>query len=265
MTTATDSIQFGACGGPDIGGALRNAGFDFVELNVQRDLLPEQDSAAFEPMRRKIDQCPLPCTAANCFVPGHLKITGPDMDMGALTKYVETACGRAARVGIEAIVFGSGGARQIPDGVGRDQAYGQLLDFGRMAAGIAHRHGVTIVVEPLNRSECNVFNSVRECGDYVRELDHSGLRLLVDAYHVARDNDRLEDIVEYGDLIRHVHIATYASRLAPGGEDCDFAPFFGALKQCGYSGRISIEGGWADLAADAGHAYQVLTDAWAEA
>ena len=71
---------------------------------------------------------------------------------------------------------------------------------------------VTIVVEPLNRRECNVFTSVGECAEYVRQVDHANLRLLVDAYHWLLDNDSYQSIIRYGPLIKHVHIATEANR-----------------------------------------------------
>jgi hypothetical protein len=41
---------------------------------------------------------------------------------------------------------------------------------------------VTIAVEPLNRRETNVWNATRECADYVRQVNHPHVRLLVDAY-----------------------------------------------------------------------------------
>ncbi len=236
-----------------------------MELNVQGHLVPEGSQDEFHVTRSEIEQCPLPCSAANCFVPGHLKITGPDADLAALESYVKTACERAEQVGIQAIVFGSGGARAIPEGVARDTAYRQLLDFGRMTAPIAEQHNIVIVVEPLNTSECNVFTSVRECGDYVRDVGHPAIRLLVDGYHVAKDNDNLADITAYGSLIRHVHLATYASRRAPGLEECDFGPFLRALKDGGYAGRISIEGGWDNVEENAKQAYAVLAESWKQA
>lgn len=83
--------------------------------------------------------------------------------------------------GIRTIVFGSGGARNIPDDFCRAEAWEQLVSFGRLAAGAASRHGVTLGAEPLNRKECNVLNSVKESAAYVHEVGHSHFRLLVDS------------------------------------------------------------------------------------
>jgi len=165
---------------------------------------------------------------------------------------------RAERAGIRAIVFGSGGARRIPDGFDRAQAYNQLVTFGRMLAPTCADHGVTIAVEPLNRAETNVLNSVSEGLQYVKDVNHPAFRLLVDAYHWAKENEPPEDIITAGPWLAHAHIATYANRLPPGAEACDFGPFFAALKQAGYDQRISVEAGWDDLHTQAAPARQEL-------
>jgi sugar phosphate isomerase/epimerase len=244
-------MQYGVCAEPEDAAALAEAGFEYVELHVQRHLRPEEDETAFLPQLARIQAAVLPCVAANCFIPGHLKITGPQVDFDALACYVEVACQRAQRAGIETIVFGSGGARSIPDGFDRQQAWGQLVDFGRMLGPVAQRHSVTIAVEPLNQGETNILNAAADCARYVRQVDHPSVKLLVDGYHWALEKESTEDIVAAGPLLCHAHIATYRTRLTPGAEPCDFGPFFQALKDGGYDGRISIEGKWDDFAGQA--------------
>jgi sugar phosphate isomerase/epimerase len=250
-------MEYGVCAEPKVAGILKGTGYDFIELHVQRDLKTMEGEDAFLPRLKEIKAAPVPAVVANCFVPGSLKITGPDVDMDALKRYVVRALSRAEQAGMDTIVFGSGGARRIPEGFDRDMAWQQLVEFGRMIVPIAQHHGVIVVVEPLNRRECNVFNSVGECARYVRQIDHPNLRLLVDAYHWALENDSYDDLVASLPLIRHAHIATYESRMAPGLEPCDVSEFFKALKVGGYDGRLSIEGKWTDLP---GHAAKALAE-----
>jgi sugar phosphate isomerase/epimerase len=127
-----------------------------------------------------------------------------------------------------------------------------------MVAPIAGEHGVTIAVEPLNRGETNVLNSVSEGLQYVKDVDQPAFRLLVDAYHWAKENEPTADIVAAGPWLAHAHIATYPRRLPPGVEACDFAPFFTALKQAGYNLRISVEAGWGDIPTQAAPALKVM-------
>lgn len=235
-------MQYGVCGAPSVTASAAHAAFDFAEWSVGALLKPREPQHAFLAALEEVRAAKLPYPVLNCFVPGDLKITGPDVDPSSLQKYVTTTFERAEQAGVEVIVFGSGGARRIPEGFDPKDAHDQLVRFCSMLAPIAQRHGVTVVMEPLNRKECNVLTTVSECAALVREVAQPGLRLLVDAYHLLRDNDSHEDIVANGDLLLHVHIATVPNRLAPGAEPCDFAPFFDALTRAGYNGRVSIEG-----------------------
>ena len=234
-------MEYGICGTPELAAVAADAGFDFLEMSVDRLLRPREDEAAFRDALAEAAAAPLPRKVLNGFVPGDLKITGPEADLAALKTYVTTCCRRAREAGVEVIVFGSGGARQIPDGFDRAEARRQLVAFCRMLGPVAQAHGVTIAVEPLSRADCNVLTTVGEAAELVRETAHPAIRLLVDAYHWARDNDSAEDVVANGPLLAHVHIATVPNRLCPGAEDCDLAPFFTALTDGGYNGRVSVE------------------------
>jgi sugar phosphate isomerase/epimerase len=256
-------MHFGVCADPRFAPALAGAGFDFIELNVQQHLMPLADDATFEPEMARIKSASLPTIAANSFVPASLKIVGTNVHGDALEGYAETAFARAQALGIRSIVFGSGGARQIPDGFDRDEAWEQLLSFGRMIGPRAQAHDVTVVVEPLNvtRGECNVLTTVGESARYVKQVNHPNVRLLADAYHWGLDNDSFGELVASGPLLRHVHIATVEHRLPPGFEDCDFTGFFHALWLGGYDGPVSIESRWDDVAAQAAAAFAGLMGA----
>ena len=252
-------MKLGVCAQPEAAEVLAAAGFDYIEVNVVRDLQPEVPDDALPAPPAALRDLPLPAPVANVFLPGALKLTGDAVDPAAAARYVRTAFARAAAAGIAIIVFGSGAARRVPDGFDRTRAWAQLVDFGRLIGPLAVDHGVTIAVEPLNYAECNVLNTVAESAQYVRDVaetaqyvrdvDHPGVRLLVDAYHWARNEEPADAIVAAGPLLVHAHIATYANRLAPGQEPCDFAPFFGALRNVGYAGALSVEArGDVDLA-----------------
>jgi sugar phosphate isomerase/epimerase len=169
-------MLLGICGGPEVASAAKAAGYDYIEVNVSSHLKGEAGDEEFAPFLKQIRDCGMPCMAANVFVPGHLKITGPEVDFQRLKRYIETVMARAEQVGLHAIVFGSGEARKIPEGFDRQQAYAQLLDFGCMVAPLAAQHGVSIAVEPLNRGETNVLNSVAESLQYVKDVNHPACR-----------------------------------------------------------------------------------------
>lgn len=235
-------MLFGICGGPDLAKTAREAGFAYWEWSVPGLLKPLESDDAFAESLKAARETRLPCPVLNQFLPATHKVTGPSVDMAQLRQFVTVAFDRAQKAGVTHIVFGSGGARQVPDGFDHRAAQGQIADFLRMAGPLALANKVTIALEPLNPKECNIVNSVAEGAAIVRAVDHPAVRLLVDSYHMLRGDNRPEDIVANGPLFAHTHVATKDNRAMPGTEPCDLVPFFSSLKQGGYNGRVSFEG-----------------------
>lgn len=258
-------MRFGFCCRPQDGALAADAGYDFIELHVQRDLVPEAPEANFAPLRAAIQASPLPALGANCFLPGKLKVVGPAVDPAAQDRYAEVALHRAAEVGMRFIVLGSGGARGVPEGFDHGEARKQFVDFARRAGTFAVRAGVVIVLEPLNRAEVNFLNHTAEGADLVREIAHPGVQLLVDSWHWSQEQEGPADILAGAGLYRHTHVATHGRRAIPGVEPTDYAVFFRALKDCGYDGTCAVEGLSKDPAAEARLAPPLLRAAWAAA
>jgi sugar phosphate isomerase/epimerase len=240
-------MKIGLCAPVENASALVKAAFDYVEENVQNFLIPEESDAAFAAKLDAAKRAELPVLAANCFIPSGLKCTGPAVDRERLERYAETAFRRAQQVGIRFIVFGSGGSRQIPDGFDRAQAQAQFISLAKSIAPVAERHGVTIVVEPLNKKECNFINSLADGAAVVEAVNHPHLRLLADFYHMSMEGESPDEIVRHGRWLAHAHVAELADRMAPGTKGEDFGPYLRALKKINYGGAISYECGWRDF------------------
>ncbi len=235
-------MKFGVCCGPELATLAKQAGYDYWEWSVPGLLKPLEDETAFITALRQARDTGLPCPVVNCFLPGSHKVTGPAVDPALLRGYVTVAFTRARRAGVTHIVFGSGGARAVPEGFDRAEARRQLVAFLNMAAPIAAENGVTIAIEPLNPKECNFLTTVAECASVMREVNHPAVRLLVDAFHFLNGDNARADIEANGPFFVHTHVATREKRLLPGAEPGDLAPFFRALARGGYTGRLSFEG-----------------------
>ena len=217
----------------------------------------------FDTIRAPFDSAPLPTPVFNVFVPAEIRLTGPDVAWTRVESYLEAAIGRVAALGGQAIVFGSGGARNVPDGFPQAEATDQLARFLRLAGGVAEREEVTIVIEPLNSRDSNIITSVVEGMKLAQAADHPRVRLLADLYHMMEDDEPLENITICAQWIEHVHVAD-TSRGVPGEGDYPYGAFFRRLHKGGYSGRISIECRWDDLAAQAAPAAKFLRGMWDE-
>jgi sugar phosphate isomerase/epimerase len=237
-------MKIGVCADPNAGEILKDAGYDFIEMGVSKALKPDKPYSDFVQELDRIRNSPLPCIVLNCLLPAHMKISGPAVNLPEIKSYLATLCERASDAGVEKIVFGAGGARKCPEGFDRDKAFSQLVEFGKILSEETAKYDLLVAVEPLNRNECNMLNSVNETFEYVKKVGNPNFRLHADSFHWGMEDEDGKDFTEAVPFICHTHIATYNSRLAPGEEDADFSRFFGILRKGGYDGTVSIEGKW---------------------
>lgn len=241
------------------------SGLDYVEENVQSFLAPEGSEAEFTERVAKASLAARPIATACCFLPGNLKCVGPEVDDARLDAYATTAFARARQLGMDTIVFGSGGARGIPAGFSASTAQEQFRTVLRRFAPLASKQGVTIVIEPLHRGECNFINTVDEGAEVVRAVDHPHVRLLADVFHMLRNDEGPESLQRHGPLLAHTHIAEKETRSAPGSKGDDFRPYLRALRAGGYNHRMSLECGFGDFAKDLGPSLTALRGQLADA
>jgi sugar phosphate isomerase/epimerase len=239
-------------------GILFSAGYSFVEENVKNFLAPLENEAVFQTKLTLVKESKLPVEACNSFLPGNLKCVGPAPLHDDILKFAETAFRRAEMAGVKTIVFGSGGARSIPEGFSKEEAKNQFIELCKKIATIAKKYKVVISLEPLNTKECNFINSVAEGGEIVEAVNHKSFRLLADFYHMLREKESPENITRYGHLLYHTHIAENVGRTPPGVNKEDFTPYFKALKDTGYKGCMAIECSWKNLGEQASPALQEM-------
>jgi sugar phosphate isomerase/epimerase len=149
---------------------------------------------------------------------------------------------RAGKAGCTTIVFGSGGARNVPEGWDKAKATDQIVEFGKMIAPMAQGNGVTIVLEHLNVTECNIVTTFAEELAIMKRVAHPNFQCLLDTYHLWMDHLALSDLEPLLPYIRHVHLADREGRVAPGESGkSDYRPVFAMLKKAGYNGCLSVE------------------------
>ncbi|HEX8323753.1 MAG TPA: sugar phosphate isomerase/epimerase family protein [Tepidisphaeraceae bacterium] len=253
-------MQFGACIQSSNALVAQTGGWDFIEENVQSFFKGQSTDWQAPPA------VALPVPSANSLVPATLPIVGPNVDAAALRQYMTNVITRAQQVQMHTLVFGSGGARNVPDGFDRNKAVDQITAFLAMAGPIAQQHGVTLVIEPLNRGECNILNSVAEAMTYVKRLNHPHVKCLVDSYHMWLEDEPLSNLEAAMPDIYHVHVADKEERVAPGESGkSDYLSFFKVLKAGGYDKLIAVECRGFDLQTNGPRSLKFLQDNWAKA
>jgi sugar phosphate isomerase/epimerase len=224
-------------------------GFDYLTESTRRILSPrEVTDAEFEALLPKIASLRVPMYACNLFIPGDLKVVGPEVDEEAVLSYVEVVLQRAKRAGITLITWGSGGSRSVPEGFSRLTATAQFVYMGKRVAKVAEKYGILLALENLNSSECNFITTLPEALAVVKAVDHPNFRLCVDIYHMVKDGEPASAIEGTGPYAIYCEVAEREKRTPPGVRGDNFTPYFAALKEEGYSGKIMIEARWDDLA-----------------
>ena len=245
--------------------AAKAAGFDYVELGVTE--IVALSDAEFDAAVEQVKKVGIPTPNANLFLPATFRLTGPDAaSPDEQMAYVRKAFPRLNRLGVRILCFGSGGARRVPDGFSKEDAFAQLVAFGKRIAPEARRNGITIVIEPLRRQETNIINTTAEGLALVKAVNDPNFELLVDFFHLASEKEDPSIILEARDHIRHLHMANPQGRVFPQQwEEYDYAPFFANLRQIGYAGRMSIEASSKDVPTEAPRAIALLRRAFSGA
>ncbi len=123
----------------------------------------------------------------------------------------------------------------------REAAERLFIDTAGKICEMAAKHGVTIVIEPVNRYEINFINNLDEGAGLVSKLGYGNTGLMPDVFHMNIEDDRIgASLRRNAPLIRYIHLAD-SNRLAPGQGHLDFGEVFGSLKAAGFNGWTSIE------------------------
>lgn len=101
--------------------------------------------------------------------------------------------------------------------------------------------GVELYLEPLNRYEDYLVNTLAAAAELIGEIGSDGVRIVADTYHMnieeADPAAALQDVAAY---LGHVQ-ASDSNRLEPGAGHVDWALFGATLQSIGYAGSVAVE------------------------
>ena len=243
-------MRYGFCVGDDCERVAIAAavGADYVETGFET--LAREDGTKYDAFTEALANHGIRCESANCFIPGSMKVTGDDIDYDALRQYVARGMNRGEAVGLKTVVFGSGGARNVPEGFSFGEGFRQLAYFLREIAGpLAEQHGINVVVEPLWDS--NIINTAKEGAMLAAAANRPNVFSLVDLFHMYKMSDKLDNIRDLKGELMHAHIAEPSQRKYPlSAAEYDYKAFIDALEYAGCP-RCSVEARCDDFAAEA--------------
>lgn len=225
-------------------------GYDYAETTpwvLDPHLLDPARAGGPEACRAlgRLESSPVPVPVMCGFIPAPeqhgLMVVGPDVDAGRLRAYVTRLFDLMRRAGVDVIGYGSGASRWVPDGFPRARALGQVRDFLHLCADLGEPRGVRVALEPYNRDDANLLNTVPEALALTRQVDRPHARLMADFFHMKLNGESLDELREAGPWLIHAHIAE-PGRGRPQTTPQEHVDFVAALRRAGYDGRVTQTG-----------------------
>jgi len=129
----------------------------------------------------------------------------------------------------------------LQPGVSRDQAMEWLIAALQECADAALAANVRLALEPINRYETALVNTVDEGLALIRRVGAANLGLLLDTFHMNIEEPSIEESIrKAGPHIFHFHVAD-SNRWHPGAGHLDSPRILRVLAETGYRGYVSGE------------------------
>ena len=116
-----------------------------------------------------------------------------------------------------------------------------LVDgFGELAEH-AETEGVLICLEPLNRYEDHMINTLAQAVEICEAVGSEAMGVCADTYHMnIEETDLAASIMSSGSWLRHVQVSD-SNRLEPGAGHLDWSALLGALVAAGFRAPLAYE------------------------
>lgn len=102
-------------------------------------------------------------------------------------------------------------------------------------------HDVTLLLEPLNRYECDYINTLDEALEVINRIGAPNMRLLADTFHMnIEERDIITSLHRAGKALGYVHLAD-SNRKMPGQGHLNISQVLKVLQDIEYHGFIGFE------------------------
>ncbi len=139
-------------------------------------------------------------------------------------------------------IYSAVGKTRLVSAERKQQERNWCLDNLRIVGERAREYGVVIGLEPLNRFETDMVNTVEQALSLVREAGHSSIKISLDTFHNNIEEKSIPAAIRAigRDLLCHVQ-GNENDRGTPGTGNVDWPGIKAALADIGYDGAVVIE------------------------
>ena len=219
---------------------IKEMGFDTIEVPVENKELVD-----WHKLKSLVKKLELNVTISGAFGPNRdISSEDPKIRESGLNYIID--CIKIAE-DMESPIFGGplysavGKTRFITEDQKKKEREWCVQNLSK-AGKIANDHGIILGVEPLNRFESDMINTVDQALSLVKEINSPSIKIQLDTFHNNIEEKNIpETIRRLGQgMICHVQ-GNESDRGTPGTGNVDWAGIKSALEEVEYDGAIVIE------------------------
>lgn len=224
---------------PPLLARIADLGFDGVELPLENT-----GDLTAGAVRDALAATGLSATVVGAMAPGRDLVGASPADIRRTQRYLLACIDLAQAIGARSVCgpfySATGRVWRMGDDE-RTAAYAELRENLAPLADRAVAAGVVLGIEPLNRYETSLMNTVDQALEALGPLLGSGVGLALDSYHLGiEERSSAGAIRAAGPHLVHLQVCGN-DRGAPGGDQTDWPSLFAALDDVGYGGPVNIE------------------------
>jgi sugar phosphate isomerase/epimerase len=216
---------------------LHACGYQEIEFAAEPDTLDAEEC------KKWMEQYHLTCHSLCGIYTEERDLTAEGEGAEKAVCYLKKSLDFAHRVGAKLVIV-------VPSPVGRTEkpegrSMNQLLECAakniRKAAEYAEQYQIHLAIEPINRYETYLVQTVHQAYELAKQINHPLVGVMADLFHMNIEEDSFVDaIYEAADRLIHVHLAD-SNRGPIGGAHTNLQEILRALHRISYQGSLTME------------------------
>ena len=223
----------------DVIDRVKRLGFDIIEICVE-----DPETIDVEAIRARTAQAGVGVTICGAFGPSRDMSSEDNAVRKAALAYVKRCIDFAEALGspfVSGPMYAAVGNTNLIDDEARGEQWKRAVACLAAAAAYANSHSVKLAIEPLNRFETDLVNTVDQGLRMVRDIGADNVGLLLDTFHMnVEEKDIPAAIRRAAGHIVEFH-ACSNDRGTPGEDHLPWREIAGALREARYEGPLVIE------------------------
>jgi sugar phosphate isomerase/epimerase len=217
---------------------IASFGYDGIELAIRDPKLIDLDTLVQSVRKHRL--CVPAIGTGQAWGEEGLSFTDPDPTIRrAAVERIKSHVTVASRFGAIIIIGLIRGI--VKPAVGQAQAMEWLITALRECSETAHKYGIRLALEPINRYETTLINNTTQGLNLIEQVAADNFGLLLDTFHMNIEEPVIENSIRAcAERIFHFHVAD-SNRWYPGAGHLDFKSILTALYATGYQGYVSGE------------------------